>query len=120
MICEQDILNLYDAFNTRDIDAALSYLAPDVDWPNAMTQDRLNGHGAVRTYWASQWKVLDSTVRPLEIVRNGQEFEVTVHQVVKNGGRVIADDIVVHVFTTTAAADLVARMRVRAIKKRDA
>ena len=25
----------YDAFNRRDIEAALAGMAPDVDWPNA-------------------------------------------------------------------------------------
>ena len=38
----------YEAFNARDIEAVLSLLQPDVDWPNVMEGGREHGHEAVR------------------------------------------------------------------------
>ena len=58
---------LYDAFNARDIDAVLSALAPDVDWPNAWEGGRLHGREAVRAYWTRQWSEIDPHVEPTAI-----------------------------------------------------
>jgi hypothetical protein len=38
----------YTAFNARDIDAVLSLMHPDVDWPNAWEGGRVVGHAGVR------------------------------------------------------------------------
>ena len=37
MLTERDLIaSAYKAFNSRDIDGALSAMRPDVDWPNGM------------------------------------------------------------------------------------
>ena len=32
---------MYRAFNERDVDGAMAWLAPEVDWPNAATGERV-------------------------------------------------------------------------------
>ena len=59
--------DMYDAFNARDVDAALAHLAPGVDWPNAATGGRIQGREAVRAYWLAQWRESDPIVKPVRI-----------------------------------------------------
>ncbi|MDQ2842107.1 MAG: nuclear transport factor 2 family protein, partial [Acidobacteriota bacterium] len=49
------LLQLYAAFNARNIDAVLPALHPDVDWPNGWEGGRMRGRDAVRAYWTRQW-----------------------------------------------------------------
>jgi hypothetical protein len=42
---------LYDRFNARDIDGALTALADDVAWANGMDGGHVHGREAVRAYW---------------------------------------------------------------------
>jgi hypothetical protein len=94
------IRSLYDAFNTRDIDAVLAAMTDDVDWPNAWEGGRLHGPDAVRDYWTRQWAAIDPRVDPMVITpRADGRIEVEVHQVVRDlGGDVIDDGVVVHVY----------------------
>src|SRR5829696_900303 len=71
----------YDAFNARDIDAALAVMHPDVDWPNAWEGGRVNGHDEVRDYWTRQWAEIHPTVEPTAIAPPGPDgrVAVTVH-----------------------------------------
>jgi ketosteroid isomerase-like protein len=103
---------LYDAFNARDIDAVLSHLAPDVDWPNAWEGGRVVGHAAVRDYWLRQWEVIDPDLHPQRAreLPDGR-VEVLVHQVVRDrDGDLLAEAVVLH--TYTLAGPLIARMDV--------
>jgi len=54
----------YAAFNARDIDAVLSMMHPDVEWPNAMEGGYVYGHDGVREYWTRQWGLIDPLVEP--------------------------------------------------------
>lgn len=56
----------YEAFNARDIDAALGVMHPDVKWPNGWEGGYVVGHDAVRDYWTRQWAEIDSTATPTE------------------------------------------------------
>jgi hypothetical protein len=40
------LLTIYAAFNRRDIDAVLTALHPEVDWPNGMEGGRVYGREA--------------------------------------------------------------------------
>jgi len=40
----------YDAFNTRDIDTALSTMHAGVQWPKAFEGGYLSGHDEIRKY----------------------------------------------------------------------
>jgi hypothetical protein len=91
----------YRHFNDRSIDATLTMMHPDVDWPNGMEGGIEHGHEAVRKYWTRQWKILDPHVEPIEF--NWEEdgrISVTVHQVVHDiEGNLLVDQIIHHIYT---------------------
>ncbi len=64
---EQLLTTVYAKFNARDIDAVLSVMHPDVDWPNGMEGGRVHGHTVVRVYWERQWTIIDPNVAPIRI-----------------------------------------------------
>ncbi len=103
----------YTAFNARDIDALLSLMHADVDWPNAWEGGRVVGHAGVREYWTRQWAVLDPTVEPVEFLVDAQgRTIVKVHQVVRDlHGHALLDGMVEHAYTFEAG--LVRKMDVR-------
>jgi ketosteroid isomerase-like protein len=87
----------YDAFNRRDIEAVVSTLDPDVEWPNVLEQTTVRGHQAVRDYWERQFREIDPHVEPTQFVAHGDQVIVDVHQVVRDGqGRVVRDHHVAH------------------------
>lgn len=102
MSINQDLLkSAYNAFNSRQIDAVLAAMYPDVDWQNGMEGGRLHGHQDVRDYWMRQFGLIDSHVEPLsfEVDEFGRTV-VDVHQVVRDlDGNIIADDMIEHVFS---------------------
>ena len=90
----------YAAFNARDMEAVLTLMHPDVDWPNGWEGGRVHGREGVRDYWTRQWAAIDPHVDPV-----GFQFEVddrtivTVHQVVRDrSGKLLADETVRHVY----------------------
>ncbi len=109
-----DLLNrAYKAFNTRDIDAALATMTPDVDWPNLVDGGREHGRDAVRAYWTRQFEMRDPTIEPqrMRLEPDGR-VAVEVHQVVRDhAGQVLVDQVAEHVYTF--ANGLAARMDVR-------
>lgn len=60
------VARLYDAFNARDIDAALGLMHPDVKWPNGWEGGYVVGHEGIRDYWTRQWAEIDPTATPTE------------------------------------------------------
>jgi ketosteroid isomerase-like protein len=91
----------YAAFNTRDIDAALSFMTPDVSWPRAFKGGFVRGPEEVRAYWTEQWSEIDGTVEPVAFhLEDAGQILVEVHQVVRDlAGAVLADEQVGHRFT---------------------
>jgi ketosteroid isomerase-like protein len=89
----------YRAFNTRDIDAAIELMHPEVDWPNAWEGGRVLGRAAVRDYWNRQFAAISSEVEP-ECFTEEADGSVTVdvHQVVHDArtGELISDSRVRH------------------------
>ena len=101
MSTDRDILiAAYNAFNARDIDAALAAMHPDVDWPNGMEGGRVHGHSGVRAYWTRQWSLIDPHVEPRRFSTDeAGRVIVDVHQVVRDrAGNLIADEMVQHVY----------------------
>jgi hypothetical protein len=100
-------------FNARDIDAALTLMHPDVDWPNGMEGGREHGHAAVRDYWTRQFTMIDPHVEPAHL-ETGDDGRITVdvHQVVRDiDGNVVSDGHVNHVYTFRDG--LIAHMEIR-------
>ena len=91
----------YEAFNARDVDAALALMHPDVDWPNGMEGGRVLGRAAVREYWTRQFGVIDSRVEPQTFATDAEgRVVVDVHQVVRDtAGALLSDGRVEHVYT---------------------
>jgi hypothetical protein len=99
---DQDIITqAYAAFNSRNIDAVLLHMQPDVHWPNGWEGGYVSGHEAVRDYWTRQWKELNPTVKPLSFIeRPNGAIEVAVHQVVTDlQGQLLFDGLVTHIYT---------------------
>src|SRR6188508_1174498 len=89
----------YDAFNTRDVEAAVRLMHPEVDWPNAWEGGRVVGRDAVREYWKRQFSVILSQVEPKDFTEEANgSITVDVHQVVHDArtGEVLSDSQVRH------------------------
>ena len=61
----QLVKELYDRFNSRDIDGVLKALANDVAWANALDGGHVYGHEGVREYWTRQWAMVSPYVEPV-------------------------------------------------------
>lgn len=99
---EIDLLHTaYAAFNTRDIDAALALMTPDVSWPRAFKGGFVHGSEEVRAYWTEQWSEIDPHVEPTSFhLEDARRIVVEVHQVVRDlAGALLADERVGHRFT---------------------
>ena len=96
---EATIRAAYDAFNRRDLDAAVELMHPDVDWPNAWEGGRVGGRDAVLEYWRRQFAAISSHVDPVELrTEPDGSVSVEVHQVVHDAtsGELLGDSTVVH------------------------
>ena len=90
----------YEAFNARDIDAALAHMAADVEWPRAFKGGFVQGHEGVRAYWTEQWSEISPHVEPVAFHEEADQVVVDVHQVVHDlAGAVLSDGQVGHIFT---------------------
>jgi hypothetical protein len=108
---ETEILQAaYRNFNERNLDAVLTLMASDVQWPNGWEGGYVHTHEGVRDYWTRQWAVLDPKVEPLEIRRlEDGRFAVEVHQIVHDReGKLLADQQVRHIYRLRAG--LIERM----------
>ncbi|MCP9752732.1 nuclear transport factor 2 family protein [Ferruginibacter sp. HRS2-29] len=97
----QLIHKAYAAFNSRDIDTALTTMHADVQWPKAFEGGYVSGHDEIRAYWTRQWTEINPRVEPVGITeRPDGTFEVSVHQHVKDlQGNVLFDGTVKHIYT---------------------
>jgi len=91
---------VYERFNTRDIEAVLAALHPDVTWANGMEGGHVVGREAVRSYWTRQWAMLDPHVEPTAFSAGSDgEAIVEVHQTVRDlQGALLVDQMVGHIF----------------------
>ncbi|OAQ42385.1 ketosteroid isomerase [Pedobacter psychrophilus] len=98
---ESLIKKAYTAFNSRDIDKALSTFHSDIQWPKAFEGGYVIGHNDIREYWTRQWTEINPTVKPVGFIeRPNGTFEVTVHQIVMDlKGNQVFDGIVKHIYT---------------------
>ena len=111
---EQTLAALYHAFNRRDLDAVLTRMRPEVDWPNAWEGGRLRGRAAVRDYWERQWAEIDPKVVPAAFTRRPDgRVDVEVDQTVRDrAGEPLGEGRVRHVYALRDG--LVLRMDVEA------
>lgn len=84
----------YASFNARDIDAALSVMHPEVQWPKAFEGGYVAGHSEIRDYWRRQWTAINPSVEPAGFTERADgTVEVKVHQKVKDleGGPILTE-----------------------------
>ena len=98
---ENLIRSTYSAFNSRDIDTALTAMHSNVEWPKAFEGGYVKGHDAIRDYWTRQWKEINPTVEPVHInEREDGRMEIIVDQKVKDmEGNLIFNGTVKHIYT---------------------
>ena len=109
------IKKAYSAFNSRDIDTALSTFHSDVQWPKAFEGGYVNGHDEIRKYWTRQWSEINPSVEPIGFnERENGTLEVIVHQIVKDlQGSLMFDGVVKHIYTIQD--DLLQRMDIELV-----
>jgi hypothetical protein len=97
------MLQIYAAFNKRDIDGTLAFMRDDVSWPKASEGGRVVGKQAIREYWTRQWAEFDPLVTVLEVIDRGSGVaHVKVHQLVKDlKGNILSDTELWHVYSLT-------------------
>jgi len=107
------IREAYRAFNARELEAALTTMQPNVEWPNGMEGGTVCGHTGVREYWTRQWNMIDPHVNPVAIEADGSgRVVVSVHQVVNDlNGKLLLDRMVEHVYSFED--DLIRSMEIR-------
>jgi hypothetical protein len=112
MDAEQQLRDVYVAFNARDVDAVLAETTADVDWPNAWEGGRVHGRAGIREYWRRQWEAIDPSVEATGFeVRADGRLAASVHQIVRDlDGNLVAENDVRHVYTFRDG--LIARMDV--------
>jgi hypothetical protein len=91
----------YAAFNTRDVDAALAFMASDLAWPRAFKGGFVQGQQAIRAYWTEQWSEINPHVEPVAFYPEDTGcILIEVHQVVRDlDGAILADEHLGHRFT---------------------
>ena len=103
----------YQAFNARDLEAALATMKPDVEWPNGMEGGTVHGHIGVREYWSRQWKIVDPHVEPKNFTTDATgRVVVEVHQVVRDlAGKELLNRMVEHIYSIESG--LIQNMEIR-------
>jgi hypothetical protein len=109
----QLLIDLYDRFNARDMDAVLAHLDPEVRWPNGWEGGWLSGREAVRDYWTRQWAAINPKVEPISFEEDDSgRIVVGVHQVVRDlDGNLTADNKVEHLYEIEDG--MIKRMEIR-------
>ena len=112
--------DLYDRFNSRDIEGVLTALADDVAWANGMEGGHVHGRDAVRDYWTRQWAVVSPHVVPVAF-RDADTGVVTVEVIqtvfdldglpLSGQSHGLKDKTVTHVFVV--AGDKIARFDIQ-------
>jgi len=94
------VTGAYDAFNRRDVEAALSAMTEDVEWANGWEGGHVRGRAAVRDYWRRQWAEIDPRVTPVDMALDDDgRVIVEVQQEVRDrDGTVVAAGRVRHAY----------------------
>jgi SnoaL-like domain len=100
-IPEREVLcAAYRDFNSRNIEAVISQMHPEVVWANGLEGGHVHGKDEVRAYWTRQFITLDPHVDPVSIEPGEKaSWVVEVHQVVRDtAGNLLLDTTVYHTY----------------------
>lgn len=88
------VIALFDAFNTRDLDAARAVIHPDADWQDVFSEGRLHGQDQILAMWSEQFQrfapecfLIEMTALP-----DGRRRVRTNHVVRNLDGKVFTDE----------------------------
>jgi NAD(P)-dependent dehydrogenase (short-subunit alcohol dehydrogenase family) len=111
---ESLVRSAYDAFNSRETEAAVALMDPEVDWPNVPEGGFIHGQEQVREHWREQFAQADPHIEVADISERADgRVEARVRQIVHGrDGSEVSDDAQIHVFTIEN--DRIKRMEVRA------
>ena len=101
MLENQELIkNAYAGFNSRNADAVLSVMHPNIHWPKAFEGGYVIGRNAVKEYWTRQWSEINPIVEPLIISTCADgKTQVEVYQLVKDlEGKILFDGKVKHIY----------------------
>ena len=98
---EQQVRAAYAAFNSRDIESAVSLMSPDVTWPDVAEGGFVHGRDEVREHWREQFQAADPRIEPLEFSeRPDGRLAVEVRQIVSStDGDQLSDERLIHVYS---------------------
>ena len=108
----------YERFDARDVDALLTMMTGDVEWPDVAGGSVLHGRDEVRSYWEGQFSVADPRVVPVELVVVGDEVVAVVEQRVTDLAGVPLAPMSVVFHRYAFEGDLVCRMVVHTDRER--
>jgi NAD(P)-dependent dehydrogenase (short-subunit alcohol dehydrogenase family) len=111
---ESLVRRAYHAFNSRETEAAVALMDPEIDWPNVPQGGFIHGRDRVRDHWREQFAQADPYIEVADISEKADgRVEARVRQIVhRRDGGAVSDDPQVHVFTIEN--DRIKRMEVRA------
>jgi len=97
---EELLTAAYQAFNTRNLEAAVATMHADVEWPNTMEGGYIQGHEGISAYWTKQWSLVDPHVTPQRFTTDPTgRIVIDVHQVVRDlQGHLLEELMVQHIY----------------------
>lgn len=93
--------NLYNAFNTKDIEQVIAMMHPLVAWASDTHGGYVHGRESVREYWKAQFMMLDPKMNPVSFsVDDAGRAVFDVRQVFHDlDGHLLMDKTVKHIFS---------------------
>jgi ketosteroid isomerase-like protein len=94
------LTRLYEAFNRKDVDAVVSFLHPDVSWPNLFGEGRLQGPDAMRRMWREQFTAINPEATPVAFTTlpDGR-IQVEIAYVVRTlDGKLFTEEMATNIF----------------------
>lgn len=88
------VIALFDAFNTRDLDAARAVIHPDADWQDVFSEDRLHGRDQILAMWSEQFRQFSPECFLIEMTAlpDGRRRVRTNHVVRNLDGKIFTDE----------------------------
>jgi nuclear transport factor 2 (NTF2) superfamily protein len=98
---QSGLREMYEAFNSRDMEAVLGAMQSDVQWANDVTGSFVHGRDKVRQYWAVQFEQVQPhlEIRQVSIDERDRAI-VIVHQTIRDlKGALLLEQDVGHRYT---------------------
>lgn len=94
------LARMYEAFNSKDLDALMAGTHPDVVWPDFIAGGVIRTREALRDYWARQFAMVDPEASPIEYFPlSDDRVRVKIHYVIRSAtGGVWTDEIRTNTF----------------------